>query len=217
MNNHPPKLETETPTATLDIDRLVEEHYEALYRFAFALSGNSDDAADLTQETYRVLLLKGGQIRDPRKTKTWLFTTLYRRFLAQRRRVSRHPEVSLEALAGDLPALAVDEVERLDGSAVRSALLNLPETYRVPLVMFYLQQLSYREIAAVLGIPIGTVMSRLSRGKQLLRRQLQVSLCPTAGQPSDHAAAAVSVRRPEPNPGALSPFAITGCGCIAAC
>src|SRR6266704_3010573 len=63
--------------------------------------------------------------------------------------------------------------EALDGSLVAAALQQLDEKYLAPLAMFYLEELSYKEMAEVLGLPIGTIMSRLSRGKEILRRRLQ--------------------------------------------
>lgn len=59
---------------------VVAAYYESLYAFAFSLAGNADDACELTQEAYCRLLTKGGQMRDPSKVKSWLFTTLYRVF-----------------------------------------------------------------------------------------------------------------------------------------
>jgi DNA-directed RNA polymerase specialized sigma24 family protein len=63
-------------------------------------------------------------------------------------------------------------VNELDGGSVMEALQDVDEMYRAPLTLFYLEQLSYKEIAGLLGVPIGTVMSRLSRGKEQLKRQL---------------------------------------------
>ncbi len=157
----------------VDYDLAVEQFYEPLHRFAVGLSGSASDAADLTQETYRVLLLKSGQIRDPQKVKSWLFTTLYREFLGQRRHARRFPDVTLDDADGELPDISATHAEDADANVVISALQTLEEKYRAPLVLFYLQDLSYKEIADVLAIPIGTVMSRLSRGKDLLRHCLE--------------------------------------------
>lgn len=160
----------------LDLVWAVDQFYTALYRFGFSLSGNVSDAADLTQETYRVLLTKGGEIRDPSKVKTWLFTTLYRLFLRRRRRSIRFPEMSLASTGWELPATKPDQCDHLDGALVVAALQRLEEKFRTPLAMFYLQDLTYKEMAGLLGLPIGTIMSRLFRGKELLRRELEVPL-----------------------------------------
>jgi RNA polymerase sigma-70 factor (ECF subfamily) len=161
------------PAAGVDYDWAVEQFYETLYKFAFGLSGNESDAADLTQDTYRVLLTKGGQIRDGQKLKRWLFTTLYRKFLGQRRHNTRFPEVQVETAEWEFPAIDSSADERVDANGVVAALQTLDEKFRAPLVLFYLQELSYREIAAVLDIPIGTIMSRLARGKEILRKRLE--------------------------------------------
>ena len=158
---------------SLDYDAIVEQLYEALYKFGFGLTGNESDAADLTQDTYRVLLTKGDAIREASKVKSWLFTTLYRQFLGWRRHATRFPETPLESAEWELPAITPSHADDLDGALVVAALQQLEEKYRAPLAMFYLGELSYREITEVLGLPIGTITSRISRGKEILRRRLQ--------------------------------------------
>lgn len=167
------------PAAGVDYDWAVEQFYEALYKFAFGLAGNESDAADLTQDTYRVLLTKGDAIRDGRKVKSWLFTTLYRQFLGRRRHAARFPETPVDSADWELPTITPQHAEALDGSLVVAALQQLEEKYRAPLALFYLEELSYKEMAEVLDLPIGTIMSRMSRGKDLLRRRLQTP-SPTA-------------------------------------
>lgn len=167
--------------AEVDYDWAVEQFYETLYRFAYGLAGNESDAADLTQDTYHILLTKGGEIRDPRKVKSWLFTTLYRQFLGRRRHATRFPETPVEAAEWELPTISSSQAEALDGSFVVKALQQLDEMYRAPLTLFYLEDLSYKDTAVILGLPIGTVMSRLSRGKELLRKKLQSPSPDTSG------------------------------------
>jgi len=157
-------------------EQAVSRYYEDVYRFAFSLAGSADQAGELTQETYCRLLARGGQLRDPAKIKSWLFTTLYRVFLGQRRHATRFPHLALEEAGADLPALTPDAVDKLDGATVMEALLEIEEHHRTPLTLFYLECLSYKEIAAVLEIPIGTIMSRLSRGKSALRERLAARL-----------------------------------------
>lgn len=161
-----------TSGTAIDFDRAVEEFYEALYQFAFRLTGNASDAADLTQETYQVLLRKAEDIRAPHKVRPWLFTTLYREFLRGRAHLGRFPEVELEEAEHELPTISPGDVEALDAGLIRDALQGLESKYRVPVALFYLEDLSYKEIAEMLGVPIGTVMSRLSRGKLALRQAL---------------------------------------------
>lgn len=156
----------------MDYEQIVDLHHENLYRFAFSLAGNADDAAELTQETYVRLLTKGGQLRDRAKVKTWLFTTLYRVFTGWRRHATRFQHLEIVSVEHELPAVTPGIADEVDGESVMETALELEERFRAPLVLYYLQSLSYREIAQVLDVPIGTVMSRLSRGKDILRQRM---------------------------------------------
>lgn len=152
---------------------LVDSHYQALFRFGVSLTRDADRAADLVQETFCIWAEKGDQLRDRSKAKTWLFTTLHREFLSQRRRAAKFSDEPMdEGLTGALSAPEDDAERQMDGQRALDILGSLEETYRAPLALFYLQQHSYKEIATILDIPIGTVMSRLSRGKEMLRRQM---------------------------------------------
>ena len=143
-----------------------------LYRFALSLSRRESDAADLTQQTFLLWAKKGHQLRDAGKVKTWLFTSLYREFLGRKRHQDRYVDVENNPEAISAQVVPATVVNQMDGAIVQRALLGLEEIYRAPLTLFYLQQHSYKEIAATLEIPIGTVMSRISRGKDQLRRAL---------------------------------------------
>ena len=142
-----------------------------LYRFALSLSREPSDAADLTQQTFLLWASKGHQLHEQSKVKAWLFTTLYREFLRGERKRCRQLQSNSETELFEMQSLPV-VVNQLDGDAVVRALLNLEEIYRAPLSLFYLQEHSYNEIAEILDVPIGTVMSRISRGKAQLRKQL---------------------------------------------
>lgn len=153
--------------------QLVDAHYGALYRFALSLARSEADACDLVQQTFYIWAIKGAALRDAAKAKTWLFTTLYREFLRGRRRDGRI--TSLEDLSPEeqeLPSESIDYVRRLDGAQVVEMLQQVDEVFRAPLTLFYLEDLSYQEIATTLDVPVGTVMSRLSRGKAQLRAAL---------------------------------------------
>jgi len=143
-----------------------------LYRFALSLSRKESDAADLTQQTFFLWASKGHQLRDASKVKTWLFTSLYREFLGRKRQQDRFVEVESSGEAVATQTISASVVNQLDGDIVQRALFALEEIYRAPLTLFYLQQHSYKEIAHTLEVPIGTVMSRISRGKQQLRKAL---------------------------------------------
>ena len=161
--------------AALDFERLVEEYYMPLYRFALSLSRKESDAADLTQQTFFLWASKGHQLRDKSKVKTWLFTSLYREFLGRKRQQDRFVDAESTAEVISAQAIPATVVDQLDGDIVQRALLDLDEAFRAPLTLFYLQQHSYKEIAEMLEIPIGTVMSRISRGKDQLRKVLAES------------------------------------------
>ncbi|MEO7413309.1 MAG: RNA polymerase sigma factor, partial [Opitutaceae bacterium] len=153
----------------VDYEQAVVLFHEDLHRFALSLARNPDDARDLTQESYCRFLTKSGQLRDRTKVKSWLFTTLYRVFLGRKRHEKSFPHDELSTVEAELPALTPDLVNKMDGDLVIEAMKEIDEHHRTPLVLFYLQSLSYREIAALLDVPVGTVMSRLSRAKIMLR------------------------------------------------
>ena len=153
--------------------QLVDANYTSLYRFALSLAKNQADASDLTQQTFFIWATKGQALRDVTKAKSWLFTTLYREFLRGRRRDGRMTALEdLPSDEADPPAPPVDLVTALDADTVVAALREVDEVFRAPLTLFYLEELAYQEIATALEIPIGTVMSRLSRGKGQLRAVL---------------------------------------------
>ena len=154
-------------------EEVVNAHYEPLYRFAFSLAAQEAEARDLTQETFAQLARKAHQIQDRSKIKSWLFTTLYRAFVDSHRQKTRHPHVEVDASEGELPVTLPNAGERLDAALALQALKQVPEVYRAPLTLFYLEQHSYLEIAEILDVPPGTVMSRISRGRALLRQLME--------------------------------------------
>jgi RNA polymerase sigma-70 factor (ECF subfamily) len=158
--------------ATPDFQEIVDAHYAPLYRFALSLARNEAGAADLTQQTFYLWASRGHQLREGSRVKSWLFTTLYREFLGMHRKEARMPQADLEGETAELPAEMGSVADAVDGATVVAALQQIDEVYRAPLTLFYLEEFSYREIAAVLDVPAGTVMSRLSRGKALLRKLL---------------------------------------------
>lgn len=158
------------PIGDEEFTRLVDAHYEALYRFAFSLAHSEADARDLVQDTFARLARKGNQLKSRGKAKSWLFTTLYRAYIDSHRHHTRHPHVEMEAAELELPVTAPVAGEHLDAEMVQEALQQVDEVFRVPLILFYLDQHSYLEIAEILDVPPGTVMSRISRGRAALRR-----------------------------------------------
>jgi len=162
----------------LDFETLVERYYQPLYRFALGLSHSEADASDLTHQTLLTWKTKGAQLRDSSKIKSWLFTTLHRFFLQSRRRENRFPHLELEKVDTELPSVSADEGVGLDSADVLDALSRMDESFRAPLGLFYLEDYAYKEIAAILGIPLGTVKSRIARGiVQLQKRMAGTHLC----------------------------------------
>ena len=152
---------------------VVNAYYQPLYRFALGLSRSEADAADLTQQAFERFATHGTAVRELAKAKTWLFTTLYRAFLMQKRHAARFPEAEFdeasEATTTEMPRAE----DAADANAAVTVLNDLEEPFRSALVLFYLREHSYREISDILGVPMGTVMSRIARGKELLRARLE--------------------------------------------
>jgi len=169
-------------------ERAVSEHYAQVFYFALSLAKNETEACDLTQEAFRRLATKDRQIQDASKLKSWLMTTCYREFLREHRHRVRFPHIEISLVEEALPSVAPEFVNQMDASTLMNALQQIDEVYRVPLVLFYLQGQSYKEIAALVEVPIGTVMSRLARGKAQLRKLLSEDL------QTDSSAAGVDTR-----------------------
>jgi RNA polymerase sigma-70 factor (ECF subfamily) len=167
----------------LDFEDLVHRHYAALYRFALSLTRTESDACDLTQQTFYLWAAKGHQLRDPTKVKTWLFTTLHREFLETRRRHTRLPHYQLEAVSHELPQVDPETVTRLDALAVVELLARVDSVFQAAVALFYLEDYSYKEIAAILGVPIGTVKSRIARGLAQLQNLVLNASPPARARP----------------------------------
>ena len=112
---------------TLDFDLLVKLYYEPLYQFALSLVHDEPEACDLTQQTFCIWAVKGHQLRDQSKVKTWLFTTLHREFLGSRRKTSRFPQLELDQAAWELPVISPETISQLDGQQVLDALAKLDD------------------------------------------------------------------------------------------
>jgi RNA polymerase sigma-70 factor (ECF subfamily) len=166
-----------TVNSTDQFEAIVSAHYESLYRFALSLTRSEADACDLTQHTFYVWATKGHQVREPAKIKTWLFTTLYRAFLLSKRRQSRFPLSDLdEDITENLQTDSIDPSAQADVSQVLPALARVDEACQAAVALHYLKQCSYKEIAAILEVPIGTVKSRIARGITQLRKILDCNL-----------------------------------------
>jgi RNA polymerase sigma-70 factor (ECF subfamily) len=153
------------------VQRLVDDNYSALYRYAYRLSGSAADADDLTQDAFCKAQLNLAQLRDPSRARPWLFSILRNAYLHGLRADRQARCVSLEGI-GDLAEPLPEPLPDVDPEQLQMALNELGEVYRTPLILFYFDDFSYREIAEQMDLPIGTVMSRLARAKAWLRGRL---------------------------------------------
>lgn len=152
-------------------EELIRRWNEPLWRYIRRIAGDDDGAADLVQEVWLRVIRGIGRQREPARLRSWLFGIARRVAIDRlRQRYSMPPLADIERLKA-LPEPVADAVDD-DLDALDDELTRLPVLEREVLTLFYLQELSLTETAEVLGIPVGTVKSRLFRARQLLRAQL---------------------------------------------
>jgi len=157
----------------------VEAHIYALRRFACALLRSERERADEpVQDSIERALIHWHRRRPDRDLRGWLFTILYNRFISdQRRRRREFQNRSLEGIPeAELPGFDGGQEPRLVCRDLLRGFARLPEEQRAVMMLIAAQDFSYEEAARLLGIPVGTVMSRLSRGRGRLRRYLNDGL-----------------------------------------
>jgi RNA polymerase sigma factor (sigma-70 family) len=162
-------------TGSLDFENLVDLHYAGLYRFALSLTRDESDAGDLTQQTFYIWAAKGHQLQDRTKVKSWLYTTLHREFLGAQRRQHRFPHYELMEVSNELPHVDAALVNQLDSHALLACMARMDPIFRAPIALFYLEEYSYKDIARILDIPLGTVKSRIARGLGQLQQFISKS------------------------------------------
>ena len=158
-----------------EFDRLVTPHLARAYNLARLIVGNAADAEDLVQEAslraFRALEgFHGGDSR------TWLLVIVRNvcySFLARTRSVQESVEFEEEQHSTESPTPEASVLGNASAEEVRRAIEELPREFREALVLREMEELSYKQIAEITGAPVGTVMSRLSRARRLLRQQLQ--------------------------------------------
>jgi RNA polymerase sigma-70 factor (ECF subfamily) len=151
---------------------------DPLYNFARWMSSSEDEAQDLVQETFAKALKGLSSFRDGTNFRAWMFRILRNTFLTSRtglaaRNTVQKGEEGLADLAidADTPELAF--LRRVDIESVQQAIAGLPPPFQEVLILADLEEMKYQEIADTLDVPVGTVMSRLSRARRLLRRDLE--------------------------------------------
>ena len=142
-----------------------------LRRYARALTGDAMRADDLVQDTLERALVKQHLWRQGSDLRAWMFTIMHNVFVNQVRARPADITVALDAEAYDVPA-NINPVDRLEVGDMDAAIRCLPDEQREVLLLIALEQLSYGETAQALGIPLGTVMSRLHRARERLRTVL---------------------------------------------
>jgi RNA polymerase sigma-70 factor, ECF subfamily len=157
-------------SAVPTFEELVGRHAETLYRVAFRLTGRADVAEDLVQESFLDAFRGLKQLRSGDSAFAWLVCILRRRRVKWLKANAK--SVVLPFPMVDLAAPVPPPPPIVDAEELERALDRLPEEYREPVILFYFENLKYREIAEALETPIGTVMSRLARAKALLRSML---------------------------------------------
>ncbi len=162
-------------------------HMDAVYRFALRLTGTQDGAEDLVQDTFLRAYRAWDQYTPGTRCKSWLFTICRNVFLRQHERRQRHDEIVQEtaqedaaSLSHEAPVFAASKDSDPEGAFFKSivdeeileAIDDLPNEYRMAVILSDLEDLSYNEIAEIMEIPVGTVKSRLFRGRRQLQKRL---------------------------------------------
>lgn len=176
---------TQNANRSEDFERLVLEHMDMMYAVALRLTRNAADAQDLTQNTIVKALRFHEKFEEGTYIKAWLLTILRNTFINEYRRKSRRPtfvelsgtEASQDTspdpdISYDPPERTTEDILELLEDEVKHAIESLPDDFRNAVVMADLEDRSYKEIAQAMDCPLGTVMSRLYRGRKLLRESL---------------------------------------------
>jgi len=178
-------MATQAPTPADSSRRTAFEkealvHLDALYRVGLRLTGNAADADDLVQETMLKAFRSWDQYQPGTNAKGWLLTILRNSFINEYRRRTRHPEtVDVDTIE---PFAVFQDIQEEDPQGaffdkivddeVLKAIDGLPDAFRETVVLSDVEGMSYQEIGKILGIPVGTVKSRLFRARQMLQGKL---------------------------------------------
>ncbi len=158
-----------------DPDTLLEPQIPALRRYAYALTRDRDSADDLVQDTLERALSRWTLRRADGEVRAWLFTILRNLYISGRRQHARRgPHVDLDSVSP--PAESARQDAGIEMQELLIALEHLPEEQKSLLLLVGVEDLSYDEAARIMGVPLGTVMSRLSRGRQKLRSLMETGL-----------------------------------------
>lgn len=163
-----------------EFEELVRPHADALYRTALRMTGDASAAEDLVQEAFLKAWKNLHRFERGTNFKAWIFTILTNQYINEYRRKGKGPALTdfaeSEPAGAEEPVhLTAEDVERLAehlGDEARKALGKVPPEFRIVFLLSTFEEMSYKEISRVVGIPIGTVMSRLFRARSILREEL---------------------------------------------
>lgn len=155
-------------------EALLERQMDALFGYAVRMARHREEAEDVLQDTVLRALQAWSSFQPGTNFKAWLFTIMTNTYISRYRRRMREPVVPAEVLPEPgAPDSALDEVyARLLTDEVELAVRDLPEAFRATVLLVDMEGLSYRDAAASLSVPVGTVMSRLARARTVLRKRL---------------------------------------------
>jgi RNA polymerase sigma-70 factor (ECF subfamily) len=187
-----PPSDSAAPAGDDEFAREALSYVDSLYGTALRLTRRPADAEDLVQDTYLKAFRAAAQFERGTNLKAWLFTILHNTFRNMRRHDVRNPvDVDSEIVerAADLMAEAHTPEQLLSRATLdtdlQAALDELPETFRQAVWLRDVEEFTYAEIAKIVGVPIGTVMSRISRGRRMLYERLASSRTATSGRGTD--------------------------------
>ena len=151
-------------------DGWVRQYQRLLFGIAYWWTGSQTDAEELTQEAFFQAYRSRSTLRDVEAVKGWLVAILRHCYAQMSRKSHSRAEVPLDGMENEF--IGQDRLSA-DVLALHQSLAKLDDRHRLPVVMFYFQQFSYQEISEALELPIGTVMSRLSRARRMLHETLE--------------------------------------------
>ncbi len=179
-----PAEETAGPASTVEFDEQIRPFLEQLYPTALRMTRNPADAEDLVQETLTKAYTAYHQFTPGTNLRAWLHRILANTFINSYRKTKRQPaitpgadphqdwQVGHDPLAGPARSAEAEALDKMTDSAVLAALRDLPDDFKTTIWLADVEGYPYREVADMMGTPIGTVMSRLHRGRGKLRQQL---------------------------------------------
>ena len=154
----------------------MSAHMRSLQRYAYVLTRNRADAEDLVQETFIKALAATESFRAGAEMRPWLFRIMHNVHVSAGRKAQRHKAYTERQALKDTPTQPASQVQRLEVKATLAALQRLPEHQREVVALIAFEDMSYADAAKVVGIPLGTFMSRISRGREALRRLLDADV-----------------------------------------